>query len=64
MLSLMDQWSHLKDERDNLLEALDLLGSTIRRHPGGTTASEPASGTSLESSACASTEPTAPTNGG
>ncbi|KAF5234161.1 hypothetical protein FANTH_12263 [Fusarium anthophilum] len=55
--NLMDQLAKVTKERDNLLEVLDSLGSTIRRHigdtNGATTTSEPRSETKSESPACA-----------
>ncbi|KAF9774559.1 hypothetical protein IL306_007423 [Fusarium sp. DS 682] len=57
--TLMDQLGQVTKERDNLLQVLDSLGSTIRRHIGdnnsATTASEPRSETKSESPAYAGT---------
>jgi hypothetical protein len=50
LASLMDQLGQVTKERDNLLWLLDSLGSTIRRHLGDSTTSEPASDTRSESS--------------
>ncbi|KAF4435365.1 hypothetical protein F53441_13537 [Fusarium austroafricanum] len=50
--TLMDQLGKVTKERDNLLQVLDSLGSTIRRHLGDsntTTTSEPQSDTKSES---------------
>ncbi|KAF5725034.1 hypothetical protein FMUND_247 [Fusarium mundagurra] len=51
--TLMDQLGKVTKERDNLLQVLDSLGSTIRRHIGdnnsATTTSEPRSETKSES---------------
>ncbi|EWY79430.1 hypothetical protein FOYG_17410 [Fusarium oxysporum NRRL 32931] len=52
--SLMDQLDQVTKERDNLLWVLDSLGSTIRRHLGDSTTSEPASDMRSESSTHAS----------
>jgi hypothetical protein len=60
--TLMDQLGQVTKERDNLLQVLDSLGSTIRRHIGDSTTNEPASDAS-ESSAHNSREPTHPTMG-
>jgi hypothetical protein len=55
--TLMDQLGKVTKERDNLLQVLDSLGSTIRRHIGdttnATTMSEPRSETKSESPAYA-----------
>ncbi|KAF4990277.1 hypothetical protein FGRMN_8585 [Fusarium graminum] len=48
--TLMDQLGQVTKERDNLLQVLDSLGSTIRRHIGDNT-NEPASDTT-EPTAC------------
>ncbi|RYC79617.1 hypothetical protein BFJ63_vAg17497 [Fusarium oxysporum f. sp. narcissi] len=62
--SLMDQLDQVTKERDKLLQVLDSLGSTIRRHLGDLTTSEPASDTISEPSTHASTRgPTSPTMG-
>ncbi|KAF9781911.1 hypothetical protein IL306_012783 [Fusarium sp. DS 682] len=44
-ISLLDQLDQVTKERDNLLQVLDSLDSTIRRHLGNSTASNPASDT-------------------
>ncbi|CEI70927.1 hypothetical protein FVEN_g9697 [Fusarium venenatum] len=43
--TLMDELGKVTKERDNLLQVLDSLGSTIHRHLGDSTASEPRSDT-------------------
>ncbi|KAM0190286.1 hypothetical protein ACHAPA_010762 [Fusarium lateritium] len=57
--TLMDQLGQVTKERDNLLNVLDSLGSTIRRHIGDSTTNEPASDVS-ESSVHISQGPTHP----
>ncbi|CAJ0542605.1 Ff.00g001620.m01.CDS01 [Fusarium sp. VM40] len=47
--TLMDQLGQVTKERDNLLQVLDSLGSTIRRHIGDSTTNEPASDASESS---------------
>lgn len=53
--SLMDQLGQVTMERDGLLQVLDSLDSTIRRHICGSATSEPASDTRSELSTNAST---------
>ncbi|KAH7233619.1 hypothetical protein BKA59DRAFT_319779 [Fusarium tricinctum] len=60
--TLMDQLGQVTKERDNLLQVLDSLGSTIRRHIGDSSTNEPASDAS-ESSPHNSRGPTHPTMG-
>ncbi|KAM0241367.1 hypothetical protein ACHAP5_007641 [Fusarium lateritium] len=60
--TLMDQLGQVTKERDNLLQVLDSLGSTIRRHIGDSTTNEPASDAS-ESSVHISQGPTHPPMG-
>ncbi|KAM0346277.1 hypothetical protein ACHAPU_005704 [Fusarium lateritium] len=60
--TLMDQLSQVTKERDNLLQVLDSLGSTIRRHIGDSNTNEPASDTT-ESTACNSRTHTHPVMG-
>jgi hypothetical protein len=57
--ALMDQLGQVTKERDNLLQVLDSLGSTIRRHIGDSATNEPASDAS-ESSVNNSGGPTHP----
>ncbi|EWZ78771.1 hypothetical protein FOXG_14213 [Fusarium oxysporum f. sp. lycopersici 4287] len=58
--TLMDQLGKVTKDRDNLLQVLESLGSTIRRHTGdtsnATTTSEPRSETKSESPAYAGPE--------
>ncbi|KAL5603612.1 hypothetical protein FOVSG1_006362 [Fusarium oxysporum f. sp. vasinfectum] len=48
--TLMDQLGKVTKERDNLLQVLDSLGSTIRRHLSDSTTSEPLSDMTSDSS--------------
>ncbi|KAH7191261.1 hypothetical protein DER44DRAFT_844575 [Fusarium oxysporum] len=52
--TLMDQLGKVTKERDNLLQVLNSLGSTIRRHLGDSTAGEPRSDTKSDPSQHAS----------
>ncbi|CZR49943.1 uncharacterized protein FPRO_16147 [Fusarium proliferatum ET1] len=61
ILTLMDQLGQVTKERDNLLQVLKSLDSTIGRHLGNSTTSNPAPDTKSELSTHASTRgPTTP----
>ncbi|RFN50410.1 hypothetical protein FIE12Z_5321, partial [Fusarium flagelliforme] len=60
--SLMDELGRITKERDNLLQVLDSLGSTIRRHLGdASTTNEPSPDTKSEASSSATTKLPVPT---